>query len=183
MKDNMTHYIFIGWKRKMYSLLLAVFLLISPSVIFAQSNASHLMVGGGISYKNGMEVTVSYEHTSDYHGSWEYFANGYLQYAKDPKYNRITKRSFWHNYRTWLLGIAYKPCVIRGRNNHGNFRIGVMAGSDTEKFIGGGTFGYEHSYALRHDWEVFFQVKEDVVARGEDIFRTGVSVGVKIPLN
>ena len=58
-----------------------------------------------------------------------------------------------------------------------------MAGSDTDKFVGGGTVGYEHSYCLHNDWEVFFQVKEDVVVRGEDLFRTGVSVGVKIPLN
>lgn len=172
-----------GWKWKGVCLLTTLFLLSSPGDLFAQSNANHLLVGGGISYKNGVDVTIGFEHTTSYHNAWEYFANGYVQYAKDPDTGTITNRSFFHNYHTWMFGAAYKPCVIRGRNHHGNIRLGAMAGSDTDKFVGGGTVGYEHSYCLHNDWEVFFQVKEDVVVRGEDLFRTGVSVGVKIPLN
>ena len=64
-----------------------------------------------------------------------------------------------------MFGVAYKPCVIRGRNHHGNIRISGMAGSDTEKFVGGGSVGYEHSYTLHNDWEVFFLVKEDVCCK------------------
>lgn len=173
-----------GWKWKGVYLLISLFFLCSfPRALHAQTNANHLLAGGGISYRNGVDATIGFEHTTSYHNAWEYFANGYVQYGKDSETGTITNRSFFHNYHTWMFGVAYKPCVIRGRNHHGNIRIGGMAGSDTEKFVGGGSVGYEHSYTLHNDWEVFFLVKEDVVARGEDLFRTGLSVGVKIPLN
>jgi len=84
--------------------------------------------------------------------------------------------------RSWHVGIAYKPCVARGRNHHGNARIGVSGGSDTNEFVGGIHVGYEHTYALKGGWCLFFQVKEDVVIRGEDLFRTGIAIGVKVPL-
>ena len=148
----------------------------------AQSNENHLQAAFGALYERGFDVTLSYEHETKYHNAWEYFANGYIKYDDDPVAGHITKESFWKNYRTWLLGIAYKPCVARGRNHHGNLRIGVMGGSDTDKLIGGGTVGYQHSYALRHGWELYFLVKSDVILRGEDLFRTGVELGFKVPL-
>lgn len=148
----------------------------------AQSNVNHLQLGIGALYERGFDVTLAYEHETKYHNSWEYFANGYIKYDTDPNAGHITHDSFWKNYQSWLLGIAYKPCVVRGRNHHGNFRIGLMVGSDTHDFIGGGTIGYQHSYALRYGWEFFFQVKSDVVIHGKDLFRTGVGLGIKMPL-
>lgn len=146
------------------------------------TNYNHLQLSLGALYEKGFDITLGYEHETKYHNAWEYFANGYIKYADDPEAGHITKESFWKNYRSWLLGIAYKPCVVRHRNGHGNFRIGVMAGSDTDVLIGGSTVGYEHTYALRYGWEFFFQVKSDVVLRGEDLFRTGVTLGMKVPL-
>ena len=131
----------------------------------AQTNSNHLMMGVGMLYERGLD-----------------FATGYLQYDDDPDAGHVTKKSFWHNYNSWHLGIAYKPCVNRGRNHHGNLRIGASGGSDLHDFVGGVHVGYEHSYALRYGWQLFFQVKEDVVIRGEDLFRTGLAVGVKVPL-
>lgn len=148
----------------------------------AQSNENHLQAAFGALYERGFDVTLSYEHETKYHNAWEYFANGYIKYDDDPVAGHITKESFWKNYRTWLLGIAYKPCVTRGRNHHGNLRIGVMGGSDTDKLIGGGTVGYQHSYALRYGWELYLLMKSDVILRGEDLFRTGVELGFKVPL-
>ena len=112
----------------------------------------------------------------------EYFANYYIQYEKDAEAGYVTKKSFWHNYNIWNVGLAYKPCVVRGRNHHGNMRIGVSGGSDLHKFVGVGTLGYEHTFNLYNGWSVFFQVKEDVTMRGQDLFRTGGSIGIKIPL-
>lgn len=164
-------------------LFIIISLLCAVKSASAQFNANHLLVGGGISYRNGLEATLAFEHTTSYHNSWEYFVNGYVQYEKDPEYGHINHNSLFHNYRSWLLGIAYKPCMVRGRNQHGNLRIGVIAGSDFERFIGGGTIGYEQTFALHKDWEIFFQVKEDVLFRAKDTFRTGVSIGIKIPIN
>ena len=32
---------------------------------------------------------------------------------------------------------------------------------------------------LRHGWKLFWQVKTDVMIKGEDLFRTGIVLGVK----
>ena len=154
----------------------------SPVCAQPGSNINHLQLSVGALYERGFDTTLAYEHETKYHNAWEYFINGYIKYADDPEAGHITKNSFWNHYRTWLFGIAYKPCIVRHRNGHGNFRFGLMAGSDTKKFIGGGTVGYEHSYALRHGWEFFFQVKSDFVIRGKDFFRTGVALGMKVPI-
>ncbi len=165
-------------------LFLAVFFCGCPLSASAQSgsNVNHLQLSVGALYERGFDVTLGYEHEAKYHNAWEYFGNYYIKYAEDPEAGHITKNSFWNNYRTWLLGIAYKPCIVRHRNGHGNFRIGALCGSNTSNIIGGGTVGYEHSYALRGGWEFFFQVRTDVIIRGEDLFRTGVALGLKMPL-
>ena len=42
--------------------------------------------------------------------------------------------------------------------------------------------GYEQNYTLRHGWKLFWQVKTDVMIKGEDLFRTGIVLGVKLPV-
>lgn len=163
-------------------ILLAIFGLLSSTQMKAQTNDNHLMLSVGALYERGLDATIAYEHGSRYHNAWEYFATGYVQYDDDPDAGHITKKSFWHNYNSWHLGIAYKPCVTRGRNHHGNLRIGVSGGSDLHDFVGGIHVGYEHTYALKNGWELFFQVKEDVIIPSDNRWRTGVSIGFMAPL-
>jgi hypothetical protein len=148
----------------------------------AQQNNNHLLLGVGVLYPRGFDVTLSYEHSSRYHHAWEYFAMGYLQYSKDPDVGHVTNKSFWNNYNSWHLGIAYKPCVSRGRNHHGNLRLGGSIGSNTDDVLGGLHIGYTHSYALIYGWELFFTIKEDVIFGGRDLFRTGANFGIKMPI-
>lgn len=149
--------------------------------VCAQSHGDHLMLGLGASYPNGLEANLAYEHETEYHSAWEYFGSYYIKYEKDPEVGHITNETFWHNYNNWLIGVAYKPCVSRGRNHHGNFRIGGSAGSDLDKWLGAVNLGYEHTYNLYNGWSLYYQIKEDIVFRGKDTFRTGVVVGVKVP--
>ena len=146
------------------------------------SNDNHLMMSVGALYERGLDATIAYEHKTKYHNAWAYFANAYLKYEQDQQAGHYTKESFWHSYNTWVAGIAYKPCVTRGRNHHGNARLGASGGSDTDKFIAGIHIGYEHTYALRGGFCLFFQVREDMMICAKDFFRTGVSLGVKVPL-
>lgn len=148
----------------------------------AQTHGDHLMVGVGASYPKGLEATLAFEHEMNYHNAMEYFATYYIKYKTDPEAGYVTAKSFWHNYNIWNVGLAYKPCVARGRNHHGNVRIGVSGGSDLHRFLGVGTLGYEHTFNLYNGWSVFFHVKEDVTLHGEDLFRTGGAIGIKIPL-
>ena len=74
------------------------------------------------------------------------------------------------------------PCVTRGRNHYGSLRIGASGGSDTRKFLVGLHFGYEHNYVLRAGWTLYWQVKGDVMIKGADVLRTGVALGIKLPI-
>ena len=171
------------YRQVFFGLALLVLSVCSVLPVRAQgSNQDRLMLSVGALYERGFDATVAWEHETKYHHAWEYFATGYLKYCDDPDAGHVTTKSFWDSYNTWHVGIAYKPCVSRGRNHHGNARLGVSGGSDRHRFVGGIHVGYEHSYALRYGWQLFFQVKEDVVIRGEDLFRTGLAVGVKVPL-
>ena len=148
----------------------------------AQRNSGRLSLGAGLLYKNGLDVTLAYEHEMDYHNAWEFFVGGYLQWAECASCRHICPDSFWRNYRTYGFGVAYKPCVTRGRNHYGSLRIGASAGSDTKKFLGGLHLGYEHSYVLRSGWTLYWQVKSDVMIKGADVLRAGVVLGVKLPV-
>ena len=166
-------------KRKILFIVMSIMLV---STVQAQTNDNHLLLSVGALYERGLDATIAYEHGSKYHNAWEYFVTGYVQYDDDPDAGHITKKSFWHNYNSWHLGIAYKPCVTRGRNHHGNLRIGASGGSDTHDFVGGVHVGYEHTYALKNGWELFFQVKEDAIINSGIDWRTGISLGCKLPL-
>lgn len=173
-----------GRSRLAWIAVIAVVLLLSGlCATHAQSsNMNRLSLGVGALYERGFDATLSVEHEGKYHNMWEFFGSAYLKYDEDPEAGHITKKSFWHNYNTWYVGAAYKPCVSRGRNHFGNLRLGGGGGSDLHEFIGLVTVGYEHTYCLRSGWAFFFQVKEDVAICAKDLFRTGVVVGVKCPL-
>ena len=47
------------------------------------SNVNHLNLCVGALYERGFDATLSYEHETKYHHSWEYFANAYIQYDTD----------------------------------------------------------------------------------------------------
>ena len=167
-------------RKLMLSLLAAMTIATAAN---AQSNTDRIGIGIGVLYERGLDLTLSYEHETKYHNAWEYFGNVYLKWDDCESCGHVCPESFWNNYRSYGFGIAYKPCVARGRNHHGNLRIGASAGSDTDKFLGGAHLGYEHNYVLRGGWRLYWLVKTDVMIKGEDLFRTGVVLGVKLPIN
>lgn len=158
-------------------------LLVAVAVCRASENDKRMGLGVGLLYENGMDVTLSFEREKSYHNSWEFFANGYLKWAKCNTCGHICPKSFWQNYRTWSVGAAYKPCVGRGRNSYGNIRTGASIGSSGKHIIGDITAGYERNYRLRHGWQLFWQTKVEFVIGGRDHWRTGVVVGFKFPTN
>lgn len=161
--------------------ILAMVFLCTGLITHAQSHSNRVSFGIGALYERGFDATLSLEHETENHNAWEYFLNGYLKYDKDNGVGHITHDSFWNSYNTWGLGIAYKPCVYRGKNNYGSLRIGGSAGSDRHDAVGWVNFGYEHDYALKAGWHLFWQMKTDIAINGRDLFRTGVVVGFKIP--
>jgi hypothetical protein len=149
----------------------------------AQTNQNRLALGVGALYERGLDVTLSAEHTTRYHHAWEYFASGYLQWDDCADCGFVCPDSFWKNYRTWEVGFAYKPCVSLARSHYGSLRLGAGVGSDTHEVIGTVHLGYEHNYTLRHGWGLYWQARTEFVLNGRDLFRTGVTLGLKIPTN
>jgi hypothetical protein len=166
----------------MHKTLLSLSLLLATAVTaLAGDNSGHLQVAAGLLYQNTAEVTLGYEHETTYHNAWEYFGSAALHWEECDACGHICPESFWHHYNTWELGVVYKPCVSRGRNHHGNLRLGGALGSDTHDLLGGIHAGYEHTYNLRHGWGLFWQVRTELLLHSDDRFRTGVGIGVKIP--
>ena len=163
-------------------LMILVAVLTVSATAFAGDRDRRVSFGVGLLYENGLDATLSYERENAYHNAWEFFANGYLKWDKCASCGHVCPDSFWKNYRSWSIGAAYKPCVVRGRNHYGSFRFGGSLGSDTHKVPGGVHAGYEHNYRLRGGWQVYWQVKSDLMIKGKDLFRTGIVLGVKLPV-
>ena len=153
-------------KKVLLSMIAAICM--SASAI-AQSHSDRISFGMGLLYENGLDATLSWEHETKYHNAWEYFVNGYLKWDECQSCGHICPESFWKNYNTWGIGVAYKPCV-------------VSVGSNTDKFLGGFHVGYEHNFALRKGWVMYVQAKCDLmVPDRKDLFREGIVIGIKIP--
>lgn len=163
------------------SLVILILMLATTLQGFADDRQGRVQIGTGLLYERGMDLTVGYEYETNYHHAWEFFGNLYLKWDECADCHHVCPDSFWGSYNTWGVGAAYKPCVLRSRNHHGNLRIGGSLGSDRHKVLGGIHVGYEHNYALRGGWKLFWQVKSDLMIKGKDLFRTGIVIGVKIP--
>lgn len=149
---------------------------------FAQNRTNHINLGVGYLIENTLEGTLSFEHETKYHNSWEYFINSSLKYEDCNDCGHICNESFWNNYNTIGGGVCYKPCVVRSRNNHGNLRLGASGNyASTGSFVTGLHVGYEHSYALRSGWNMYWQVKCDGHINGRDAISGGFVIGLKIP--
>jgi len=149
---------------------------------YATDRGNRVGLSTSLLYERGWDATLSVEHETRHHNAWEYFANAYLKWEECGSCRHVCPESFWNSYNTWCVGFAYKPTVYRTRNTTGNLRLGASVGSDLHDVIGGVHVGYEHSYNLRHGAALFWQVKEDVVIGGQDLFRTGIAIGFKIPI-
>ena len=80
-----------------------------------------------------------------------------------------------------LLAVTSKAQSHGNRLSLGSLRIGASAGSDTHEVVGWANLGYEHNYVFRHGWQLYWQVKTDLCINGEDLFRTGIVLGIKLP--
>ena len=93
----------------MKKILLSMIAVVGISAsVFAQSNSDHINFGVGALYEKGLDATLSWEHETKYHNAWEYFVNGYLKWDECQSCGHVCPESFWKNYNTWSVGIAYR---------------------------------------------------------------------------
>ena len=170
--------------KKFFSL---IFLAAAVTQLAAQTYSNHLTLSAGYYFPRTIDATVALEHETRYHNAWEYMFNYSLQYEKDEEAGHYTPSSFWKNNNTWSLGAAYKPCVTRSRNTHGNLRLGAAFGGrkykeEDAKFQAVLLAGFEQSFNLRHGWQLFYQIRTDMMPGNSDFIKVGATLGMKIPL-
>ncbi|GHT53638.1 hypothetical protein FACS189451_03810 [Bacteroidia bacterium] len=138
-------------------------------------------VAGGWQFDKTFNAVIALEKEIKYHNSYElYFdlANAYT-FAPDGK---IYSNTFW-KYPSILGGLAYKPTLLRGKNTSLKMRGGAALGVNKNGFECGIDLGLEYSYSFKNRWKIFVWQKNDVVFWTRDHWRTGILIGVKIPIN
>ena len=100
----------------MKKIFLMLCLTIATMQAWATDKGTRVSANVGLLYERGMDATISVEHETRYHNVWEYFATGYLKWDACPRCGHICPETFWRNYNTWGVGVAYKPLVVRTRN-------------------------------------------------------------------
>lgn len=148
----------------------------------AANGDKYFGIAPGIMYERGMEITAGMEWETRNHKAWEFFGNYYLKWEECGNCGHVCPETFWRSYNTWALGAAYKPCVLRRRNTVGRLRLGLSAGSDRNEMIGGVHAGYEHNYRLKSGLIIYWQAKTDLMINCRDLFRTGIAIGIKLPI-
>ena len=161
--------------RRILLLIMAMAAFMTPAL--AQNNWDRIGIGAGGGYSPRAEAVLFWEHETSYHNAWEVFLSGSL--SLDSLHGNL-----WSdNGKAWGAGAAWKPCVVRSRNNYGSLRLAVMLGAAPKEFSAGLTAGYQHSWVLRGGWQLYWQggVTLTLPRRG-DLFFVSTGVGVKMPV-
>ncbi len=161
--------------RRTLILILTVAACMTPAL--AQNNWDRIGIGAGGGYSPRAEAVLFWEHETSYHNAWEVFLAGSLSLSN-------LDGNLWSGHgKAWGCGAAWKPCVVRSRNNYGSLRLAAMLGAAPKEFSAGLTAGYQHSWVLRGGWQFYWQggVTLTLPKRG-DLFGVSTGVGVKMPL-
>ena len=161
--------------RRILLLIMAMAACMTPTL--AQNNWDRIGIGAGGGYSPRAEAVLFWEHETSYHNAWEVFLAGSLSLEN-------MHGNLWEdNGKTWGAGAAWKPCVVRSRNNYGALRLAALLGAAPKEFSAGLYAGYQHSWVLRGGWQLYWQsgVTLTLPRRG-DLFGISTGVGVKMPV-
>ncbi len=161
--------------RRILTLVVSVTVFMAPAL--AQNNWDRIGLGTGGGYSPRAAAVLFWEHETSYHNAWEVFLFGKLGLDN-------LRGNVWDdNVKAWGAGAAWKPCVVRSRNNYGSLRLAAMLGAAPREFSAGLTVGYQHSWVLRGGWQLYWQggVTLTLPRRG-DLFGVSTGVGVKMPV-
>ena len=111
---------------KKYIYSLALCLCVSGS-LYAGNGEKYIGISGGYSLLRAIDVRLSYEMESRYHGSHELFAEFYDSYEKGD----------WKYLQEYRGGYAYKFPLHRGKNSTFKMRMGALADSRWDSSLTG----------------------------------------------
>lgn len=153
----------------MMRLIILISLLTITQIVKGQDGITYIFLRSGAVYENAGQVSVGIDFPSKFHNAYE------LSLAYYGK-----KR----NYANYLLGINYKPVLLRNKNTNLRFRFGGYAGTDLERFIAAPNAGLELIQSVSRKLDIavtnnngyFFGAKEN------QRWRTSMEIGIRFRL-
>jgi len=114
--------------------LMAVIILAATALpAAAQDGFVHFFARGGAGYEKAASATAGLDFAAKHHSSYEVAA----------MYFRKT-----NGYENGLVGVNYKPVVIRDKNTTLKFRIGGYMGTDMDRFTAAPNIGMEFLHSV-----------------------------------
>lgn len=174
----------------MKKILLILLISFNATLLFAGDGDRRLCLGGGwqtniINFNDNLkiaDVSLGYEFEGRYHKAWELNLDLATAYVVCPIDKVVCTKSFF-DYRSFGIGIAYKPEISKGKNSLLRWKIGANIGANEDGFQAGIVGGLEYSYCFKNRLQLFAFQKNDFVFLSRDNFRNGLIVGLKLPLN
>jgi len=181
---------------------IVIFILLFTYIAKAGEGDTYLSLSGGFLHKKALSFEVSLEKTLKYHHAFEVGFDYYNQFFFDNRivrvdlekvdisnlinFNSADSTAYTEKkYQALLLNGAYKLNLIRYKNANFRFVGGVGVGvNDDEKFTLSVSPGFEYTYTISGNVQFFFKQKNQFSfwTNNNSWFRTGLMIGIKIPL-
>lgn len=140
--------------------------------LHAGNGDKYVGISAGYSLVRAIDVRLSYEIESRYHGSHELFAQYYNSYEK----------SDWDYLREYRGGYAYKFPLHRGKNTTFKLRMGAAAGADADGFTCGVQLGFELNRTFSSGVQGFIAQHNEYSLWTPRPWRNGLSLGLRFIL-
>lgn len=142
---------------------------------------TYISLSGGWLHYNAISAELTFEKSLAYHNAWEVgldYYNQMFSHHRDSVGKRIDRYSI-------LFEAAYKHNLVRYKNANLRFRLVAGVGAnDREKFTCSISPGFEYVYTTQGNIQLFIQEKTQFSfwSSNKSWFRTGIMIGMKIPL-
>ncbi len=153
----------------MIRILVIGFFLSIVAVGKAQDGVKHLFFRGGATYKLAGQASVGFDFPSKYHSAYE-LALSYYRTSED--------------YENVLIGLNYKPVIVRNKNTNFRFRLGTYLGTDFDKFVAAPNAGFEWIVSVSGKVDLMFANNNGFYFWGKNDrrWRVGAEFGLRFPL-
>jgi len=139
-------------------------LFLTMGVSRGQDGYVHFTFRGGYLHENAATFSLGLDFAKKYYSAWELTGTYIRSFSKEttsetifsPSDSTYSQRTLKHAYKNLLMGVQYKPLVVRDKNTVFRFRFGGYVGSDFDHFIAAPNIGSELLQSLSPSVDLFF---------------------------
>lgn len=166
-------------KRKiLVSILLSI---IVGNNLLAGEGDINLTLSGGFLHKKTINTVIALEFNRKYHNAFEVYIDMENSYKTPIK--KILSKSTLISYPSIGVGAVWKPTAYTWKNAVLRYRIGGDIGANKKNFQASIELGLEYSYYLKNGISLFLNQKNEFTFWNRNHFRTGINIGLKVPIN